>query len=70
MLYAQRMMTDKSESDRENERELRDMDREIKTGTEAGKAEGGNNTKRILRRRYGLRDSMEIRRQHLFLSYS
>ena len=70
MLYAQRMMTDKSESDRENERELREMDRETKTGTEAGKAEGGNNTKRILRSRYGLTDSKEIRRQHLFLSYS
>ena len=44
------------------------MDRETKTGTEAGKAEDGNNTKRILRSRCGSSDSKEIRRQHLFLS--
>lgn len=44
------------------------MDRETKTGKEAGKAEDGNNTKRILFKR-GSSDSKEIRRQHLFLSY-
>ena len=45
------------------------MDRETKTGTEAGKAEDGNNTKRILRSRCGSSDSKETRLQHLFLSY-
>ena len=57
------------ESDRENEREVRDMNRETKTGTETGKSKDGNNTKRILRRRCGSSDSKETRLQHLFLSY-